>query len=190
MDDTVVDRSDHSNRGNRGDRGERGDRRKRRTRKLALDAFAALLFERGYAAVTVAAVAERAAIGRSTLYEHFRTKDELLDAAVDLRLALLAADTPDMAGLEALALHVRAHAGAVRLLLTQPLRSRIARVLALRLGARLRLRGTPAPLAELRAVAVAEGRLAVLALWLHNVGYVSALAPRAVAEELARVVVD
>jgi AcrR family transcriptional regulator len=158
------------------------DRRKQRTRKAALDAFAALLFEQGYETLSVAAVAERAGLGRSTLYEHFRTKEELLAAALDSRLAVLASDPPDLAQLEALVGHVRAQAGAVRLLLAQPLRSRIARALAARIGARLRMRGLPAPLADLRAVAAAEGQLAVLALWLHK----PALSPALLAVELAR----
>lgn len=158
------------------------DRRSQRTRKAALDAFAALLFERGYEAVSVAAVAERAGLGRSTLYEHFRTKEDLLAAAVDSRLAVLAADPPDVARLQVLIEHVRAQAGAVRLLLAQPLRSRIARVLAARIGARLRMRGLPVALAELRGAAAAEAQLAALALWLHKPVLPAAL----LADELVR----
>ena len=48
-----------------------------RTRSLIRQAFLDLLFEHAYASVTMAAVAERADVGRSTLYEHYRTKDEL-----------------------------------------------------------------------------------------------------------------
>lgn len=158
------------------------DRRKQRTRKAALDAFAALLFEQGYEAVTVAAVAERAGLGRSTLYEHFRTRDELLEAALDSRLAVLAADPPDPVGLQALVEHVRTQGGAVRLLLAQPLRSRIARMLALRTARRLRARGMPAALADIRAIAGAEGQLAALAHWLQH----PALPAASLADELAR----
>jgi AcrR family transcriptional regulator len=48
-----------------------------RTRDLIRQAFLELLFEQDFPAVTMTAVAERANIGRSTLYEHFRTKDAL-----------------------------------------------------------------------------------------------------------------
>jgi hypothetical protein len=77
---------------------------------------------------------------------------------------------------------VRAHAGAVRLLLAQPLRSRVARVLAARTAAQLRARGTPAELAELRACGAAEAQLAMLALWLRG----GAIDTDAMAAELAR----
>ena len=160
------------------------DRRKQRTRKAALDAFAILLMEQGIEAVTVAAVAERAGIGRSTLYEHFRTKDELLAASVEWPLRALAAEQPEPAALQSLLEHLRAHAGAVRLLLAQPLRSRIAGVLAMRTGARLRAQGLPMLLADMRAQAAAEAQLAVLALWVQGGG---AAGSEATAGELARI---
>ncbi len=53
------------------------DRRKQRTRKAAVGAFIELRMTEGYDAVAMTAVAERADLGRSTLYEHFRTKDDL-----------------------------------------------------------------------------------------------------------------
>lgn len=67
-----------------------------------LDAFAELLHERGLEATTVAAVAERAGIARSAVYNHVGDKHELLlahaerlfrRAAEDLR-AQLPADLP------------------------------------------------------------------------------------------------
>jgi len=146
------------------------DRRKQRTRQAALAAFSSLLMEQGYESVSVAAVAERAGVGRSTLYEHFRTKDDLLDAALDRPLAQLAADPPDPARLQALLEHVRANAGAVRVVLAQPLRSRVARVLAARTAPRLRAHGLAASLAELRALALAEAQLAAMAHWLRGGG--------------------
>jgi AcrR family transcriptional regulator len=54
------------------------DRRRERTRAALLGAFSRLLLQRGYEGVTVAAVAEAANVGRSTLYEHFAGKDDLL----------------------------------------------------------------------------------------------------------------
>lgn len=159
------------------------DRRKQRTRQSALAAFAGLLFEQGYETLTLSAVAARAGLGRSTLYEHFRTKDALLEASVARPMAVLAAGGADPLALEGLLRHVREQAGNVRILLAQPLRSRIAQVLAAQIAVRLRADGVPAARAALRAIAAAEGLLAALAHWLRGG---CAIAIPAMAEELTR----
>jgi AcrR family transcriptional regulator len=158
------------------------DRRRQRTRKAAIGAFVELLMAHGYEAVAMTAVAERADLGRSTLYEHFRTKDDLLAASLDRPLRVLAADPPDTAALLRLIEHVRERAGAVRIMLEQPLRSRIARLLAARIAPGLRGRGVPAPRADVRALACAEGQLAALGAWMQGSG----VPAPALAEELAR----
>lgn len=66
------------------------DRRVRRTRKSLHDALMELMLEKGYEAVTVQDLIDRADVGRSTFYAHFRDKDELLSSAVDqLRQSLV-----------------------------------------------------------------------------------------------------
>jgi AcrR family transcriptional regulator len=136
-----------------------------------VSAFSELLLERGYAGLTVAQVAERADVGRSTLYEHFRTKDDLLKAALATPLGILAdAVKPgaEARPLAALLEHLRANAAAARVLLTQPLRSRIARVLAQALALRMdaaRAQADP----RLLAIALAEGQLALIDAWLKAV---------------------
>jgi AcrR family transcriptional regulator len=47
-------------------------------RDAALDAAAALISERGLAGITMSEIAERAGIGRATLYRHFSDVDALL----------------------------------------------------------------------------------------------------------------
>jgi AcrR family transcriptional regulator len=158
------------------------DRRTQRTRKAAVGAFIELLMTEGYDAIAMTAVAERADLGRSTLYEHFRTKDDLLAVSMDWPLRVLAADPPDPAALLALIEHVRERSGAVRVLLEQPLRSRIARLLAARLAPGLRARGASGPRADVRALACAEGQLAALGLWMQGSGVPAAV----LADELAR----
>ena len=158
------------------------DRRSQRSRKAAVAAFVELLMEVGYDAVAMTAVAERADVGRSTLYEHFRTKDELLEASLAGVIRVLAADPPDPAAMLCLIEHVRAQAGAVRVMLDQPLRSRIARMLAARIAPVLRAHGAPALRADVRALACAEGQLAALGFWMQGGG----IAAPALAEELAR----
>jgi AcrR family transcriptional regulator len=54
------------------------DRRISRTRRLMHEALMALIVEKGYEAVTVQDILDRADVGRSTFYAHYRDKDELL----------------------------------------------------------------------------------------------------------------
>lgn len=54
------------------------DRRVRRTRQLLHETLLALTVERGYDAITVQDVLDRAEVARSTFYAHFRDKDDLL----------------------------------------------------------------------------------------------------------------
>jgi Bacterial regulatory proteins, tetR family len=56
------------------------DRRVRRTRKLLHDAFLALVIEKRYEKTTIQDILDRADVGRSTFYVHFRDKEALLMA--------------------------------------------------------------------------------------------------------------
>jgi AcrR family transcriptional regulator len=53
------------------------DRRIQRTRKLLQEALLAVILEKGYEAVTVQDVIDRANVGRSTFYAHFEDKEAL-----------------------------------------------------------------------------------------------------------------
>jgi AcrR family transcriptional regulator len=63
--------------------GNSDDRRVRRTRRALREALVALIVERGYEKVTVQDVLDRADIGRSTFYAHYRDKDALFAACFD-----------------------------------------------------------------------------------------------------------
>ncbi len=54
------------------------DRRVERTRNLIRNAFLELAQEKGYSAVTVQNIIDRANVGRSTFYAHFADKEQLL----------------------------------------------------------------------------------------------------------------
>lgn len=54
------------------------DRRVRKTRQLLREALMELTLERGYDHVTVQDILNRADVGRSTFYAHYRDKDDLL----------------------------------------------------------------------------------------------------------------
>jgi AcrR family transcriptional regulator len=56
---------------------KRPDRRIHRTRRLLQQALIELLHERGYSAITIQDIADRANIGRTTFYLHYSSKDEL-----------------------------------------------------------------------------------------------------------------
>jgi AcrR family transcriptional regulator len=59
------------------------DRRVQRTRRALSEALIGLILERGWDAVSVQHVCDRANIGRSTFYTHFADKEELLIGGLD-----------------------------------------------------------------------------------------------------------
>ena len=61
----------------------RTDRRVNRSRRLLRDALMELILEKGYDAVTVEDITERADLGRTTFYLHYKNKEELLLGAID-----------------------------------------------------------------------------------------------------------
>lgn len=66
------------------------DRRQERTRQALRQAFIVLVAERRYEDIAVTDIVERANVGKSTFYEHFRSKDELLSSLMDRMLGELA----------------------------------------------------------------------------------------------------
>ena len=70
------------------------DRRSQRTRQLLSTAFVQLLREKGYSAITVSDIIERANIGRSTFYSHYRDKDELFVSEMDRVIEVLGNQIP------------------------------------------------------------------------------------------------
>jgi AcrR family transcriptional regulator len=65
------------------------DRRVRKTRRLLHEALVTLILERGWDAVSVRDVCEKADVGRSTFYVHFADKENLLLSGFDeLHLAM------------------------------------------------------------------------------------------------------
>jgi AcrR family transcriptional regulator len=73
------------------DESPRTDRRVLRTREALRGALLALMVERGWDAIDIRSLCDRANIGRSTFYLHFPNKEELLKGSFgDLRAALRA----------------------------------------------------------------------------------------------------
>lgn len=76
--------------------------RSRTTRRRLVEAAVECLAERGWNGVTVAVIAERAGVSRGAAQHHFRTREELVGAAVELlgtaqidELRAQAADLPE-----------------------------------------------------------------------------------------------
>lgn len=75
------------------------DRRSRRTRRLITAALLALLVEKRYDRIMVREIIDRADVGRSTFYAHYRDKDDVLTSECERVLAALHQHLdPDSAG--------------------------------------------------------------------------------------------
>src|SRR5688500_10603832 len=59
------------------------DRRVRKSRQAIREAFISLVLDKGFEAVTVEDIAERADIARATFYAHYSDKHELLTTLFD-----------------------------------------------------------------------------------------------------------
>ncbi len=58
------------------------DRRSERSRAALMKAFIDLVLSEGYESVTVERIAERANIGRSTFYMHYKGKEDILKQSI------------------------------------------------------------------------------------------------------------
>jgi len=62
------------------------DRRVKRTQKLLAKALIALTLEKGYEAITIRDITDRAEVGYATFFRHYHDKDALLKDVLDLVL--------------------------------------------------------------------------------------------------------
>ena len=74
---------------------EKNDRRSQRTRHLLGEALVALIREKDYNAITVSDIIERANVGRSTFYAHYRDKDALFVGELDRVIEILSHRIPN-----------------------------------------------------------------------------------------------
>ena len=66
-----------------------GDARRLRTRQAIHTAFFGMVLERRYYEIKIDDIVERADIARSTFYEHFKSKDELLASSLEGPFSIL-----------------------------------------------------------------------------------------------------
>jgi AcrR family transcriptional regulator len=75
----------------------RADRRRERTRRRLIDAGRALIAERGVAGLRIQEITERADVALGSFYNHFPTKEHLVEQVVSESLTDLAATTVNTA---------------------------------------------------------------------------------------------
>lgn len=160
------------------DRTHRLDARARRTQQALLDAFAALVHCRRYDEISIADLLAAAEVGRSTFYEHYRGKDEVLlhsmSGIFDL-LADAACGRADLARLTQLFRHFAEQGQRARLFFlgTQAVEvlPRIHRALAERIALRRRELAPELALTlplELASALIAEAQLGLVRAWLRE----------------------
>lgn len=103
------------------------DRRVKRTQKLLAKAMIDLTLEKGYEAVTIRDITERADIGYATFFRHYHTKENLLKEVLEVVLAELmqllpsSATVTDQAVIGTLLFrYVQEHEVMIRVLLNSP----------------------------------------------------------------------
>jgi AcrR family transcriptional regulator len=136
-----------------------------------LAAFIELVLERGYAAIGIADIVERADIGRSTFYAHFKSKDDLLIASMQWMFDILAESTSPGASrepLDNLVAHYWSNRRLARVVLSHPIEPKLRRALSATIERRLT--GTSSTKArrdqlKMTAIRIANGQLGVLAAW-------------------------
>jgi len=70
----------------------KNDRRTQKTKKYLAAALVELIMEKGYDAITIQEIIDRANVGRSTFYSHYESKEQLLLGNINFQQALI--DTP------------------------------------------------------------------------------------------------
>lgn len=150
------------------------DRRFVRTREVLLAAFLELLFERGYEALSVGDIVTKANIGRSTFYDHFSGKDELLRFSLRRPFGVLAAivgESETCGETLRVLQHFRARRKLGPVLFSWPVRPHLGRALVELIEERLALL-YPAMQGivgrRVAAIQIAEAQLALVDQWISG----------------------
>jgi len=155
------------------------ERRIERTRAAIFGAFRDLVFTRGYDNIAVLDVIERANVGRSTFYEHFENKEQLLGESLAPLLRALGAVDDSRSGVEGVTflLHhflenrernVGFFVGSMGTIVTRFLAAVIEAELSDRLDESPKI-----PLA-LAAATIAAAQIAFVNAWIDNSSVISA----------------
>ncbi len=151
------------------------DTRAQRTRRALVRAFNDLFMERGYEGFGIAEIADRANVARSTFYQHFNGKDDVLASAASGIFRLLA-DTVRSPDLDPRLATVLEHFWQVRIqaraLLGNVGKGAVVKVFASLIEANLleQIVGATPPAIPVRlaAIQLATGQLALIHEWLFG----------------------
>lgn len=166
-----------------GAKAKKVDRRVRRTRDALGDALIFLIQEKPFDTITVQDVLDRAGVGRSTFYVHYRDKNDLFmsDAEEFLELSATALSrakdkTDRIAAVREFFAHVREGQKLYQALVAsgkihdfmELARGHFARGISQRLGEMDRAAGVPPPKRDLIAQALASALLALMIWWIDH----------------------
>jgi AcrR family transcriptional regulator len=148
------------------------DRRFQRTRRLLLDAFVESIASREYDEITVADIVGRANVGRSTFYEHYESKEDLLRRTMEpiitgLGLALQTESATE--NLRLIVAHVRKNRRFAMSIFSGDPRRLVAEFIAEDLESRLRARWRveSLPFAFVASI-LAEMQIGLLGAWVSS----------------------
>lgn len=152
------------------------DRRTERTCAALMSAFIDTLLTEGYEAVTVEGIAERANVGRSTFYMHYKSKEEILRESMSRPSSILAALVGGDLPMEPVVFwmeHFYEQRRRNHIFFDGPVRAIWARRLAEMIEPRLasiarHTRAHPALPLPLIARQIAEAQLALIGSWLNG----------------------
>lgn len=152
----------------------KADRRTERTRQALLSAFIGLLLDEGYDAISVERVAERANVGRSTFYMHYKSKDDILRKSMtnpSSSLAALVGGDLDASLVTPILEHFKEQKKRNLVFFVFPIRpiwvQRLAELIEPRLASVSRSHGgRPLIALSLAAVQIAECQLGLISNWL------------------------
>jgi AcrR family transcriptional regulator len=156
---------------------DKPDRRVQRTRSALLQAFSSLLLEpRRYDQIKVGDIVEHANVGRSTFYEHFKNKDEVLAESIRGPFRPFAHSVD--AGVGASSLypmleHFWLNRDQARGIFGGGTRRKVTRILASMIQTQLNARAARRTSADalrirLAALALAEAQIGTIAAWLNG----------------------
>jgi len=144
------------------------DMRVSRTKTSILNAFTRLALDRRYDRIRTADLVAESGVGRSTFYEHFRSKDDVLLAAMEpilLSLAGAAVGRASKGQVRAMLEHMWTQRAPGRVILTSRASQSLQRKLASMIEKRLPVAQPGAVPQAMTAMATAAGQLAILRMW-------------------------
>lgn len=172
----------------------RRDARKRRTSRAIVESFNRLVTRRRYEQIQIDQIIGDAEVGRSTFYEHFRSKDDVLKSAATGMLAVLADAVKDgeHSGRIACVLRHFLEVGPTALAMlcgpgARPMLDQLAELIEQRLAARAAVTNAALIPLSVAAQQIAASVFGLIGAWLARPGQCSADALAAALERSVRV---